>query len=115
MKPLLIESAFPTLHNDVTIAVAQIESTGQMPSTEGLDAPLVLDMTMSYVLFLVKDQRTTAAMQAIEFLLYADDKLSTALHPIVYFKEDKDHIWDKIATDRETYGDLQIESLTHAE
>ena len=48
-------------------------------------------------------------------LLYADDKLSTALHPIVYFKEDKDHIWDKIATDRETYGDLQIESLTHAE
>ncbi|MBQ1909636.1 MAG: hypothetical protein II505_01890 [Bacteroidaceae bacterium] len=48
-------------------------------------------------------------------MLYADDKLSTALHPIVYFKEDKDHIWDKIATDRETYGDLQIESLTHAE
>ena len=73
MKPLLIESAFPTLRNDVTIAVAQIESTGQMPSTDGLDAPLVLDMTMSYVLFLVKDQRTTAAMQAIEYLLYADD------------------------------------------
>ena len=48
-------------------------------------------------------------------MLYADDKLSTALHPIVYFKEGKDHIWDKIATDRETYGDLQIESLTHAE
>ena len=69
----MIESAFPTLRNDVTIAVAQIESTGQMPSTDGLDAPLVLDMTMSYVLFLVKDQRTTAAMQAIEYLLYADD------------------------------------------
>ena len=73
MKPLLLESAFPTLRNDVTIAVAQIESTGQMPATEGLDAPLVLDMTMSYVLFLVKDQRTTAAMQAIEYLVYADD------------------------------------------
>ncbi len=73
MKPLLLESAFPTLHNDMTIAVAQIESTGQMPVTEGLEPPVVLDMTMSYVLFLVKDQRTTAAMQAIEYLVYADD------------------------------------------
>ena len=57
----------------MTIAVAQIESTGQMPATEGLEPPVVLDMTMSYVLFLVKDQRTTAAMQAIEYLVYADD------------------------------------------
>jgi len=73
LKPLLLESAFPTLHNDVTIAVAQIESTGQMPATDGLDASIVLDMTMSYVLFLVKDQRDTAAMQAIEYLVYADD------------------------------------------
>lgn len=73
MKPLLIESAFPTLKSDMTIAVAQIQSTGQMPRTEGLEATVVLDMTMSYVLFLVKDQRTTAAMQAIEYLVYADD------------------------------------------
>lgn len=73
MKPLLIESAFPTLHNDMTIAVAQIEATGQMPATDGLAPPMVLDMTMTYVSFLVRDQRSTAAMQAIEYLLYADD------------------------------------------
>lgn len=70
---MLLESAFPTLNNDMTIAVAQIESTGQMPTTDGLEPPMVLDMTMSYVLFLVRDQRTTAAMQAIEYLVYADD------------------------------------------
>ena len=57
----------------MTIAVAQIEATGQMPATDGLEPPVVLDMTMSYVLFLIKDQRTTAAMQAIEYLVYADD------------------------------------------
>ena len=73
MKQLLIESAFPTLRCDMTIAKAQIEATGNMPGTEGLDAPVVLDMTMTYVLFLVKDHRTTAAMQAIEYLVYADD------------------------------------------
>lgn len=73
MKPLLIESSFPTMRNDMTIAVAQIERSGQMPPTEGLQPSVVLDMTMCYVLFLVKDMRNNAALQAIEYLVYADD------------------------------------------
>ncbi len=73
MKPLLVSTAFPSLRNDTTIAIAQIEATATMPATDGLPADLVLDMTMTYVRFLVDDQRNTAAMQAIEYLVYADD------------------------------------------
>lgn len=73
MKPLLTATAFPTLRNDTAIAVAQIEATAAMPPTEGLAPDLVLDMTMTYVRFLVNDHRDTAALQAIEYLVYADD------------------------------------------
>lgn len=82
MKPLLIESAFPTLRNDMTIAVAQIKSTGQLPPTNGLDTSVVHDMAMCHVLHLIKDQRSTAAMQAIEQLVYDDNSVETM--PLLY-------------------------------
>ena len=73
MNPLLIDVPFPHLHSDMTIAQAQIESTGQLPPTEGLPQPVVLDMTMTYVRFLMLDHRTAQASQVTDFLVYADE------------------------------------------
>ena len=73
MRPLLLQTAMPALKSDMTIAVAQIEATAAMPPTDGLDSAVVLDMTMSYVSFLVRDNRTAAALQVVEYLVYADD------------------------------------------
>lgn len=73
MEPLHIETSFPHLANDVTIAKAQIESSGQLPPTDGLNRDVVLDMTMTYVLYLLKDNRTVQASQVIDYLVYGDD------------------------------------------
>lgn len=73
MEHLLIETSFPQLRNDMTIAKAQIESTAQLPSGEGLSPDVVLDMTMTYVLFLMNDTRTAQASQVVDYLVYADD------------------------------------------
>lgn len=36
MKGLLIETSFPKLDNDITIAKAQIEASGELPPCEDL-------------------------------------------------------------------------------
>lgn len=73
MNPLLIDVCFPRLRGDMTIAQAQIENTGQLPHTEGLSHEVVLDITMTYVRFLMKDHRTAQASQVTEYLVYADE------------------------------------------
>lgn len=73
MKHLLLDSAFPRLRNDMTIAKAQIEATAQLPSSDGLPPEVVLDMTMTYVLWLMNDNRTAQASQVVDYLVYADD------------------------------------------
>ena len=73
MEPLLIDVSFPQLRNDMTIAKAQIESSGQLPPTDGLPKSVVLDMTMTYVRFLMCDHRTTQASQVTDYLVYADE------------------------------------------
>ena len=73
MEPLLIDVCFPRLRNDMTIAQAQIENTGQLPPTEGLGHEVVLDMTMTLVRFLMNDHRTAQASQAADRLVFAED------------------------------------------
>ncbi len=73
MEPLLIEASFPRLRNDMTIAKAQIETSGQLPPTDGLNREVVLDMTMTYVRYLMIDHRTAQASQVTEYLVYADE------------------------------------------
>ena len=81
MEPLHIEASFPRLNNDMTIAKAQIESTGQLPPAEGLSREVVLDMTMTYVLYLLKDNRMVQASQVVDYLVYGDD---AELMPLLY-------------------------------
>ncbi len=81
MEPLLIDASFPHLAGDMTIAKAQIESTGQLPPTDGLSRAVVLDMTMTYVLYLMLDKRNAQASQVIDYLVYGDD---ADLMPVLY-------------------------------
>ena len=41
IKGLLIETSFPALANDITIAKAQIEASGSMPPADGLSEAVV--------------------------------------------------------------------------
>lgn len=77
MKPLQLSTVFPRLNNDMTIAEAQINRTGDMPSVAGLTADVALDMRMTYALFLVNDHRTTQAAQLIDDIIYSDEAMPT--------------------------------------
>ena len=73
MEPLLIDVCFPRLRNDMTIAQAQIENTGQLPPTEVLGREVVLDMTMTLVRFLMNDHRMAQASQVADRLVFAEE------------------------------------------
>ncbi|MBQ0069148.1 MAG: tetratricopeptide repeat protein [Bacteroidales bacterium] len=77
MKQLLINSAFPSLKNDMTIAQAQISRNAAMPPTDGLAPDVVLDMHMTYALFLIMDHRTTQATQVVDDMIYNDEPYPT--------------------------------------
>jgi len=76
MKPLLIESSFPMLHNDMTIARAQMQHTGKMPPVQGLEQDVVDEMQLCYVLHLMTTQHNAEAMQVIDTLLDEDEEPS---------------------------------------
>lgn len=73
MKQLLINSTFPSLRNDMTIAQAQIKRNGTMPPTDGLAPDVVLDMNMTYALFLITDHRTALATQVVDDMIYNEE------------------------------------------
>ncbi|MCQ2288693.1 MAG: hypothetical protein MJZ74_06305 [Muribaculaceae bacterium] len=81
MKPLLLDFAFPHLNNDMTIALAQIKRTGNMPPLAGLDSDVVLDIHMTYAQYLISDHRTVQASQVIDNLIY-DDETEPNMPPI---------------------------------
>ena len=73
MNSLLLEPSFPQLSNDMTIAKAQIESSGAMPATDGLNQDVIHDMTMTYALYLLRNSRNDEAAEVIDGMTYADD------------------------------------------
>ena len=73
MRPLLLSTSFPHLHNDMTIAQAQLAATGALPPSTGLASDIVLDMNMTYAMYLLNDNRTVQASQLIDNLVYDDD------------------------------------------
>ena len=73
MNSLPITIALPRLKNDMTIARAQMASTGTMPPTKGLDDSLVTEMKMCYIEFLIANKRDIEAEQVIEEYIYDDD------------------------------------------
>ena len=73
MNSLPVTIALPRLKNDMTIARAQMETSGTMPSTQGLDNDIVTEMKMCYIEYLIADNRDLEAEQVIEEFIYDDD------------------------------------------
>ena len=67
MNSLPVTIALPRLKNDMTIARAQMETSGTMPSTKGLDNDIVTEMKMCYIEYLIADNRD------LEEFIYDDD------------------------------------------
>ena len=72
MRPLLLSISFPHLRNDMAIAEAQLANTGALPPATGLASDIVLDMNMTYAMYLINDNRTVQASQLIDDLVYDD-------------------------------------------
>ena len=75
MNSLPITIAMPRLKNDMTIAQAQMATSGTMPSTKGLDDGIVAEMKMCYAEYLIVNKRDIEAEQVIEEFIYDDDRM----------------------------------------
>ncbi len=82
MNSLPITVALPRLKNDMTIARAQMTTSGTMPSSKGLDQGIVIEMEMCYAEYLIANQRDLEADQLIESILYDDDRVQEL--PVLY-------------------------------
>ena len=82
MNSLPITVALPRLKNDMTIARAQMTTSGTMPSSKGLDQGIVIEMEMCYAEYLIANQRDLEADQLIESILYDDDRVQEL--PLLY-------------------------------
>ena len=82
MNPLPITIALPRLKNDMTIACAQMASSGSMPSVKGLDQGIVNEMMMCYAEYLITNKRNLEAEQVIENILYDEERMQNL--PMLY-------------------------------
>jgi len=73
MDSLTITVAMPHLKNDMTIARAQMATSGSMPLTQGLDEGIVIEMKLCYIEHLIKANRDLEAEQVIEEFIYDDE------------------------------------------
>lgn len=74
MNSLPITIALPRLKNDMTIARAQMVTSGAMPPTKGLDQGIVNEMMMCYAEYLITNNRNLEAEQIIENILYDEER-----------------------------------------
>jgi len=75
MNSLPITVALPRFKNDMTIARAQMATSGAMPPSKGLDEDIVNEMQMTYIEYLIANKRDIEAEQAIEEFIYDDDRM----------------------------------------
>ena len=75
MNPLPVSVALPHLKNDMTIAHAQMATSGSMPSCKGLDGSIVTEMQMCYAEYLINNKRDLEAEQVIEEFIYDDERM----------------------------------------
>ena len=75
MYSLPITIAMPRLKNDMTIARAQMATSGTMPSIKGLDDGIVTEMKMCYAEYLISEKRDLEAEQVIEEFIYDDERM----------------------------------------
>ena len=81
MNSLPITVALPRLKNDMTIARAQMESTGAMPPTKGLDDDIVTEMRICFAEYLITNKRDLEAEQVIEEFIYDDERMQQLPEP----------------------------------
>ena len=75
MNSLPITIALPHLKNDMTIARAQMATSGTMPSSKGLESDIVIEMQMCYIEYLINNKRDMEAEQVIEEFIYDDERM----------------------------------------
>ena len=75
MDPLPISIALPRFKNDMTIARAQMVTSGTMPTVKGLEEGIVTEMQMCYAEYLITEKRDLEAEQVIEAFIYDDDRM----------------------------------------
>ena len=75
MNPLPISVALPRFKNDMTIARAQMVTSGTMPTVKGLEDGIVTEMQMCYAEYLIAEKRDLEAEQVIEGFIYDDDRM----------------------------------------
>ena len=75
MNSLPVTVALPRLKNDMTIARAQMASSGNMPTCKGLDESIITEMKMCYIEHLIADKRDLEAEQVIEEFIYDDERM----------------------------------------
>lgn len=75
MTALSISVAMPQLKNDMTIARAQMATSGTIPPSKGLDDSIVTEMQMCYAEYLIKSKRDLEAEQVIEEFIYDDERM----------------------------------------
>ena len=73
MHHLIIDTAFPHLRHDMTVARAHMAHSGTMPPAVSLEPQVVVDMMMTYALFLIDDNRLIEATDFIDTLIYDDE------------------------------------------
>ena len=75
MNSLPITVAMPRLSNDMTIARAQMATSGSMPSSKGLNDSIVTEMQMCFAEYLITNKRDLEAEQIIEEFIYDDERM----------------------------------------
>ena len=75
MNSLPVTIALPRFKNDMTIARAQMATSGTMPPSKGLDDNIVTEMQMCFAEYLIANKRDIEAEQVIEEFIYDDDRM----------------------------------------
>ena len=73
--------ALPRPKNDMTIARAQMDASGAMPSSKGLEDNLVTEMQLCFIDYLIANKRDLEAEQHIEEFIYDDERMQHLPEP----------------------------------
>lgn len=73
MKPLLLDSSFPKLANDITVVKAQIDQLNKMPDFESMSREKMLEVRLWYVFYLITNERSEDAAPLIDTLVFDEN------------------------------------------
>ena len=79
MKPLLLDTSFPKLVNDITVAKAQIDQLNKVPDFESMSRDKVLEVKLWHVYYLITSGRSDTAAPMIDTLVF-DESYSDMPH-----------------------------------